>query len=45
LGFEPRVKFDEILRILLAQDLRLLGCDVPFETEPTPAPINARINS
>jgi GDPmannose 4,6-dehydratase len=30
LGFKPRVKFDEILRILLAHDLRSLGCEVPF---------------
>jgi GDPmannose 4,6-dehydratase len=31
LGITPRVKFDGILRILLAADLRLLGCEVPFE--------------
>jgi GDPmannose 4,6-dehydratase len=30
LGCKPRVKFDEILRILLAHDLRSLGCEVPF---------------
>jgi GDPmannose 4,6-dehydratase len=30
LGSKPRVKFDEVLRILLAHDLRSLGCKVPF---------------
>jgi GDPmannose 4,6-dehydratase len=30
LGTTPKVKFDSILRILLAHDLRSLGCDVPF---------------
>jgi GDPmannose 4,6-dehydratase len=30
LDVTPRVKFDKILRILLAADLRLLSCEVPF---------------
>jgi len=30
LGTKPKVTFDSILRILLAHDLRALGCDVPF---------------
>ena len=30
LGVAPRTRFDSILRILLAADLRLLGCPVPF---------------
>jgi len=35
LGTAPRVDFEAILKILLAHDLRDLGCDVPFTT---PAP-------
>lgn len=34
LGIGPRVKFDTILRTLLAHDLRSVQCDVPF---PVPA--------
>jgi GDPmannose 4,6-dehydratase len=34
-GREPRVKFDSVLKILLAHDLRQLGCKVPF-TSPDP---------
>jgi GDPmannose 4,6-dehydratase len=30
LGVAPRVKFDSVLRIMLAHDLRTLGCRVPF---------------
>jgi GDPmannose 4,6-dehydratase len=30
LGAVPRITFDNILRILLAADLRLFGCEVPF---------------
>jgi GDPmannose 4,6-dehydratase len=29
-GATPKVKFDALLRMLLAHDLRALGCDVPF---------------
>ena len=29
-GREPRVRFESVLKILLAHDLRLLGCEVPF---------------
>ncbi len=32
LGAAPRIKFDQVLRILLAHDLRSLGCAVPFDT-------------
>jgi GDPmannose 4,6-dehydratase len=32
LGVTPRVKFDAILKILLAHDLAALGQEVPFET-------------
>jgi GDPmannose 4,6-dehydratase len=32
LGVAPRVKFDAVLRILLAHDLESLGCEVPFES-------------
>jgi GDPmannose 4,6-dehydratase len=35
-GAAPRVRFNEVLRILLAHDLRSLGCAVPFDT-PDPA--------
>lgn len=38
LGAKPQVKFDSILRILLAHDLRSLGCDVPFAS-PDPVEI------
>ncbi len=42
-GTTPKVKFDEILRTLLAHDLRSLGCDVPFESpdadEIVPSPL------
>jgi GDPmannose 4,6-dehydratase len=31
LGVSPRVKFDSVLRIMLAHDLRALGCRVPFD--------------
>lgn len=31
IGKQPRVKFEAVLRILLAHDLRQLGCPVPFE--------------
>ncbi len=31
LGVAPRVRFDAVLRILLAADLGLLGCKAPFE--------------
>jgi GDPmannose 4,6-dehydratase len=34
LGTAPRVKFDEVLRILLAHDLKTLQCKVPFEHPP-----------
>jgi GDPmannose 4,6-dehydratase len=34
LGIEPRLKFDDILKIILAEDLRALGCAVPFEVPP-----------
>jgi GDPmannose 4,6-dehydratase len=30
LGTRPKVKFDSVLRVLLAHDLRLLECEVPF---------------
>jgi GDPmannose 4,6-dehydratase len=33
IGRRPAIKFDEILRILLAHDLAALGCKVPF-TQP-----------
>ena len=36
LGVAPRVRFDSILRILLAHDLKALGCEVPFES-PDPS--------
>jgi GDPmannose 4,6-dehydratase len=36
LGVRPRIKFDALLRVLLAHDLRALGCEVPFEC-PDPA--------
>jgi GDPmannose 4,6-dehydratase len=29
-GREPRVRFESVLKILLAHDLRQLGCEVPF---------------
>jgi GDPmannose 4,6-dehydratase len=32
IGAAPRVKFGEVLRILLAHDLRSLGCAVPFDS-------------
>lgn len=35
IGKRPRVKFDDVLRILLAHDLSALGCKVPF---PSPGP-------
>jgi GDPmannose 4,6-dehydratase len=35
-GAAPRVRFNEVLRILLAHDLRSLGCAVPFDA-PDPA--------
>lgn len=35
LGAKPQVGFDTVLRILLAHDLRALGCKVPF-TSPDP---------
>jgi GDPmannose 4,6-dehydratase len=38
LGVAPRVKFDAILRILLAHDLQSLGCEVPFETPDSQGP-------
>ncbi|HXJ23377.1 MAG TPA: GDP-mannose 4,6-dehydratase [Polyangia bacterium] len=31
LGTAPRVRFQDVLKILLAHDLRLLGCEVPFD--------------
>jgi GDPmannose 4,6-dehydratase len=34
LGATPQIKFDRILKILLAHDLKNLGCEVPF---PVPA--------
>ena len=34
-GSRPQMKFNDILQILLAHDLRSLGCAVPFES---PAP-------
>jgi GDPmannose 4,6-dehydratase len=34
LGRAPRVTFDGVLRILLAHDLKQLGCEIPF-AEPT----------
>ena len=37
LGKTPRIKFDAILKILLAADLRLLGCEVPFESPSSSA--------
>ena len=37
LGFRPRIKFDALLRILLAHDLRSVGCEVPFDC---PAPVS-----
>jgi GDPmannose 4,6-dehydratase len=37
LGLAPSMKFADILRILLAHDLRALGCVVPFVSpDPTP---------
>ena len=30
IGREPRVRFESVLEILLAHDLRQLGCEVPF---------------
>jgi len=30
LGRGPSIKFESVLRLLLANDLRALGCDVPF---------------
>ena len=30
IGREPRVRFESVLKILLAHDLRQLGCEVPF---------------
>jgi GDPmannose 4,6-dehydratase len=35
-GTAPHVKFNEVLRLLLAHDLRSLGCAVPFDA-PDPA--------
>ena len=35
IGREPRVRFESVLEILLAHDLRQLGCEVPF-TSPDP---------
>jgi GDPmannose 4,6-dehydratase len=35
LGREPSVKFDSVLRLLLANDLRALSCDVPFAVPAT----------
>ncbi len=32
IGRGPRVRFESVLEILLAHDLRLLGCEVPFAT-------------
>ncbi len=31
LGHSPAIKFDAVLRILLAHDLRRVGCEVPFD--------------
>jgi GDPmannose 4,6-dehydratase len=31
-GRRPNIKFDSVLRILLAYDLTALGCEVPFES-------------
>jgi GDPmannose 4,6-dehydratase len=44
LGQRPRVKFDLVLRILLAEDLRALGCEVPFE-HPDPVQVVAGAGS
>jgi len=38
LGMAPRVRFESVLRILLAHDLRALGCQVPFEA-PDPVDV------
>jgi GDPmannose 4,6-dehydratase len=38
LGRGPRFGFEEVLRILLAHDLRLAGCEVPFADPDPPAP-------
>jgi GDPmannose 4,6-dehydratase len=32
LGWAPRTGFESVLKILLAHDLRSLGCEVPFES-------------
>jgi GDPmannose 4,6-dehydratase len=42
LGAVPRIKFDAILRILLAHDLRQLDCEVPFSVPDAPLAIGAR---
>ena len=31
LGFKPRVRFESLLRLMLAHDLRTVGCEVPFD--------------
>jgi GDPmannose 4,6-dehydratase len=42
LGAAPEVKFETILRILLAHDLAAMGCEVPFDA-PDPAAVFATL--
>ena len=39
LGREPRVRFEAVLKILLAHDLQLLGCEVPFASPDPNVPL------